>query len=183
MIPEPPPTVPSDELEREIAFDPTAHEVTIADVTMVSSIGEYVDAWWKRVRSGDSGLLPVIGGLIALVIIFQLEDAVFLQAGNLTNLLEQSATFIMLGMAEVFVLLLGEIDLSLGYAGATAAAITTILAADPINLGWPLAILAGLAAGAGIGLIQGELITRLRLPSFVVTLAGFLFWQGFLIWI
>ena len=177
------PAADSTELEREIAFDPTAHEVTIADVTLVSGIGEYVDAWWKRVRAGDSGLLPVIGGLVVLVIIFQLEDSVFLQAGNLTNLLEQAASFIMLGMAEVFVLLLGEIDLSLGYSGAVGAAIMTILAADPIDLGWALAIPAGLAATTGIGLIQGELITRLRLPSFVVTLGGFLFWQGFLIWI
>src|ERR1019366_3756848 len=91
--------------------------------------------------------------------------------------------FVLLGMAEVFVLLLGEIDLSIGYSGAVGAAVTTILAAGPINLGGGLAIPAGLATTAGIGLVQGQLITRLRLPSFVVTLAGLLFWEGFLIFI
>jgi D-xylose transport system permease protein len=170
-------------LAEEIAHDPTAHAVTVAEPTAVSSFGEYVGAWWKRVRAGDSGVLPVIGGLIILVIIFQAEDSVFLQAGNLTNLLTQAGSFVMLGMAEVFVLLLGEIDLSIGYTGAFGAAITVILAYQPINLGWGLAIPAGLAATAFIGFVAGQLVTRLRLPSFVVTLAFLLFFQGALIWI
>jgi D-xylose transport system permease protein len=167
----------------EIAHDPTAHAVAVPDTTAVSSFSEYVGAWWKRVRAGDSGVLPVIAGLVILVIIFQVEDSVFLKAANLTNLLTQAATFVMLGMAEVFVLLLGEIDLSIGYSGAVGAAITVILAYQPINLGWGLAIPAGLAATAFIGFVQGQLVTRLRLPSFVVTLAGLLFFEGFLIWI
>jgi D-xylose transport system permease protein len=86
-------------------------------------------------------------------------------------------------MAEVFVLLLGEIDLSIGYSGAVGAAVMVILAAPPINLGWGLAVPAGLATTTGIGFVQGQLVTRLRLPSFVVTLAGLLFWEGFLIWV
>jgi D-xylose transport system permease protein len=148
-----------------------------------ASLSQYVGAWAKRVRSGDSGVLPVIVGLIAIVIIFQTQSSVFLSAANLTNLLTQGAPFVMLGMAEVFVLLLGEIDLSIGYSGAVGAAVMTILAYPPINFGWALAIAAGLATTAGIGFLQGQLITRLRLPSFVVTLAGLLFWEGFLIWI
>jgi D-xylose transport system permease protein len=177
------PMAHSAELAHEIADDPTAHPVTLADATLVSGPGEFVAAWWKRVRAGDSGVLPVVAGLIILVVIFQVEDSTFLKAANLANLLEQAGSFVMLGMAEVFVLLLGEIDLSLGYGGAVGAAITTILAYQPINLGWPLAILAGLGATTLIGFIQATMITRLRLPSFVVTLGGLLFWEGFLIWI
>ena len=89
----------------------------------------------------------------------------------------------MLGMAEVFVLLLGEIDLSIGFSGAVGAAVMVILAAPPINFGWGLAVPAGLATTTGIGFVQGQIVTRLRLPSFVVTLAGLLFWEGFLIWV
>ena len=106
---------------------------TIASTVQVSTLSEYLDGWVKRIRSGDSGVLPVVGGLIVVVIIFQLQSSVFLSAANLVNLLEQAGPFIMLGLAEVFVLLLGEIDLSIGYSGAVGAAIMTILAAPPIN--------------------------------------------------
>jgi D-xylose transport system permease protein len=179
-------TVPPDEareLASEIAHDPTAHDVPLIDANVAATFGEYMRAWSRRIRAGDSGVLPVIGGLIVIVIIFQLDQSKFLSAGNLTNLLEQAGPFVMLGMAEVFVLLLGEIDLSIGYSGAVGAAVMVILAAPPINLGWGLAVPAGLATTTGIGFVQGQLVTRLRLPSFVVTLAGLLFWEGFLIWV
>jgi D-xylose transport system permease protein len=181
-----PATVPPDEareLAAEIAHDPTAHDVALIDANVAATFGEYMRAWARRIRAGDSGVLPVIGGLIVIVIIFQVDQSRFLSAGNLTNLLEQAGPFVMLGMAEVFVLLLGEIDLSIGYSGAVGAAVMVILAAPPINLGWGLAVPAGLATTTGIGFVQGQLVTRLRLPSFVVTLAGLLFWEGFLIWV
>ncbi len=148
-----------------------------------ASLGEYVSAWLKRVRGGESGVLPVVAGLIVIIIIFQIERSRFLSALNLVNLLQQSAQFIVLGMAEIFVLLLGEIDLSLGFSGAVGAAVMTILAYPPINFGWGPAILCGLATSAAIGFVQGQIITRLRLPPFVVTLGGLLFWEGFLIWL
>jgi len=170
------------ELAEEIAHDPTAHP-TIASTDQVNTLSEYIDARWRRVRAGDSGVLPVVLGLVIVGIIFQLQQSVFLTAGNLVNLLEQSGPFIMLGMAEVFVLLLGEIDLSIGYSGAVGATIMTILAAPPINDGWVIAIGAGVLATGAIGFLQAQIITRLRLPSFVVTLAGLLFWEGFLIWL
>ncbi|MGD1051291.1 MAG: ABC transporter permease [Solirubrobacteraceae bacterium] len=183
---EKPITVPPDEaheLASEIAHDPTAHDVALIDANVAATFGEYMQAWLRRIRAGDSGVLPVIGGLIVIIIIFQLDQSRFLSAGNLTNLLEQAGPFVMLGMAEVFVLLLGEIDLSIGFSGAVGAAVMVILAAPPINFGWGLAVPAGLATTTGIGFVQGQIVTRLRLPSFVVTLAGLLFWEGFLIWV
>lgn len=146
---------------------------------VASSFGEYTAGVFKRIRSGESGVLPVLVGLVIIVIIFQAKDSTFLSAGNLTNLLEQAAVFVLFGMAEIFVLLLGEIDLSLGYVALVAGIVTAELAAPPHNVAWWLAILAGLAVAAAIGAISGILITRLGLPSFVVTLAGLLGWQGF----
>ena len=171
------------EIEEETAADRVTLDSDVMTLAPDASFSEYVTVWFKRVRSGESGVLPVIAGLVVIIIIFQIERSRFLSALNLVNLLQQSAQFIVLGMAEIFVLLLGEIDLSLGYSGAVGAAVMTILAYPPINLGWPFAILAGLATTAGIGFVQGQIISRLRLPPFVVTLAGLLFWEGFLIWL
>ena len=170
-------------IEEETAADQAPLDRDLMALPPDASFNEYVTAWFKRVRSGESGVLPVIGGLVVIIIVFQIERSRFLSALNLVNLLQQSAQFIVLGMAEIFVLLLGEIDLSLGYSGAVGAAVMTILAYPPINLGWAPAIVAGLATTAGIGFIQGQIISRLRLPPFVVTLAGLLFWEGFLIWV
>jgi len=145
---------------------------------MANSIGDYAQIWWRRVRNGESGALPIILGLVAIVIFFQVKNDHFLTAGNLVNLMIQSVPFIMLGMAEIFVLLLGEIDLSVGYNAAIGA---TICLWAAYTLPWPVAIILGLLASAFIGLIQGLLITLLGLPSFVVTLAGLLGLEGLLI--
>jgi D-xylose transport system permease protein len=123
----------------------------------------------------------VLLGLVIIVVIFQTQQSVFLSAGNLTNLLVQAASFVLLGMAEVFVLLLGEIDLSVGFVAGIGGAVTVILSSTPRSYPWWVAVLAGLAATAFVGALQGLLITRLRLPSFVVTLAGLLGWSGVLI--
>jgi D-xylose transport system permease protein len=149
-----------------------------APEVIANSLGEYARIWLRRVRSGESGALPVILGLAAIVIYFQIRSSLFLSAGNLVNLVIQGAPFILLGMAEVFVLLLGEIDLSVGsnaILGAVVAAWTAF------SVPWWAAILAGLATSALIGFVQGLLITRLRLPSFVVTLSGLLGIQGLVI--
>ena len=149
-----------------------------APEVIATSLGEYTRIQLRRIRSGESGALPVTIGLIAIVIYFQARNSLFLSAGNLVNLLIQGAPYIILGMAEVFVLLLGEIDLAVGYTGGVAAVITawTVFSAP-----WWLAIILGLATGAFIGLVFGVLITRLRLPSFVVTLSGLLGLQGLMI--
>ncbi|HET7355337.1 MAG TPA: ABC transporter permease [Nocardioidaceae bacterium] len=145
------------------------------------SLGDYLSAWGKRIRSGESGVLPVLVGLVIIIVIFQTQQSVFLSAGNLTVLLQQAAAVVLLGMAEVYVLLLGEIDLSVGFVGAIGGTITVILTSTPHNLPWWVGVLAGLAGTALIGAFQGWLITWLRLPSFVVTLAGLLGFNGVLL--
>ncbi len=167
----------------EAASDPTASPqaaaVEVPPEILAQSLGDYFKVWLTRIRSGDSGVLPVILGLIIITVIFQILNPVFLSAGNLVNLFQQSAVFMVLAMGEIFILLLGEIDLSIGYAGAVGAAVTVQLV-QPATTRWPwwAAILAGLAVCALIGLIQGSLITRLRLSSLIVTLAGYLVWNG-----
>ena len=154
---------------------------TAAPEVIADSFGEYVRIWLARVRGGESGFLPVLLGLVAIVIYFQVRNSLFLSAGNLVNLITQAAWIVMLGMAEVFVLLLGEIDLSIGYTAAIGAVFTCWLLLPPNPWPWPLAVLIGLAVPAVYGAIEGVIITRLRLPSFVVTLAGQLAGLGLLL--
>ena len=142
-------------------------------VTVGDSAREYVN----RLRGGDMGSLPAILGLIVLFIVFSsLHDRV-LTTYNMANLVVQAASICVLAMGLVFVLLLGEIDLSAGVAGGAAATITALAMIDQ---GWPwwLATLAGIAAGALIGAIIGALVSYLGIPSFVVTLAFFLALQA-----
>ena len=159
-----------------------ASEVALgAPEVMANSLGEYVKIWLSRVRNGESGALPVILGLVAIVIYFQARSSLFLSAGNLVNLIGQAAWIVMLGMAEVFVLLLGEIDLSIGYTSALGATFTCWLLLPPNPAPWPLAVLVGLAVPAVFSGLEGLIVTRLRLPSFVVTLAGQLVALGLLL--
>ena len=146
---------------------------------MANSVGEYARIWVKRIRSGESGALPVIIGLIVIVLVFQIKSSLFLSAGNLVNLMTQAAFIITLGMAEIFVLLLGEIDLAAGYTAACGAVIALYMVAK--NYPWWLAVIVALVACGLYGALQGIVITRLRLPSFVVTLAGFLGLSGVLL--
>jgi D-xylose transport system permease protein len=165
--------------------DPTAatHAATIEvpPELVAQSLGEWWRAWLTRIRSGESGVLPVILALLVLTIVFQAisPNHVFLSAGNIVNLFQQSAVFMVLAMGEIFVILLGEIDLSIGYAGGVGAAITVQLV-QPGTAKWPWwgAIVAGLLVCIVIGALQGTLVTRLRLSSLIVTLAGLLIWQG-----
>lgn len=168
---------PGGALEETEAAAAEAARVAAPEI-IAGSLSEYARIWWRRVRSGESGVLPVLIGLVAIVAYFQARSSFFLSAGNLVNLLIQGAPFILLGMAEVFVLLLGEIDLSVGYNALLGAAVTAWLL---FSVPWWLAILGGLAATAAVGLLQGILITQLGLPSFVVTLSGLLGLEGLLI--
>ncbi|HET9051861.1 MAG TPA: hypothetical protein VFO60_09160, partial [Candidatus Dormibacteraeota bacterium] len=99
------------------ADDPTAAGVAVLTTAAPPSLGDYVRAWWTRAKGGDSGMLPVLLGLLIIAVVFQVisPNHVFLHSDNLVNLFQQSAVFMVLGMAEIFVLLLGEIDLSVGF--------------------------------------------------------------------
>ncbi len=127
------------------------------------------------------GVLPVIIGTVVIAIIFQSQNDRFLSTVNLVNLLLQASVFMLIGMGQVFVLLLGEIDLSLGFVAGIGGVVVTELVQPGVHWPWWAAILAALAVTAAIGFLQGTLVTRLRLPSFVVTLAGLLGWQGVMI--
>jgi D-xylose transport system permease protein len=131
-----------------------------------------------KIRGGDVGSLPAVLGLVVLVIVFtSLRGDTFTNQFNFANLFNQSAGVMVIAMGLVFVLLLGEIDLSAGFTGGTAAAVLGIVATEN-NWPWVPAIIACLATGAVIGLCVGLLVARLGIPSFVVTLAGFLGLQG-----
>lgn len=151
---------------------------------MAQTMPEYIHAQWLRIKSGESGVLPVVLGLIAITIVFQAISPghVFLSASNVVNLLLQSAYLIVFAMAEIFALLLGEIDLSIGYVGPVGGVIAVQLV-QPVTTNWPweAAIVVALLACALIGAVQGTLITRIRIPSFIVTLAGLLIFNGVLL--
>jgi D-xylose transport system permease protein len=178
--------------ETGVAIDETADLTAVPEVVaevpagvVAQSLGEYARASVARVRAGESGVLPVIVGLLAITIVFEtLSKGLYLSPVNLVNLFQQSAIVMVLAMAEGFALVLGEIDLSIGYVGACGAAITVQLV-QPVTTNWPwwAAIVAGLLFCLVFGAIQGTLITRLRLPSFIVTLAGFLIGNGLMLWI
>jgi D-xylose transport system permease protein len=151
---------------------------------VAQSLSDYFRTWLLRIRGGESGVLPVILALIIIAIVFQtISHGLYLTPGNLVNLFQQSAVFMVLAMAEGFALILGEIDLSIGYIGATGAAITVQLVQPGGAYHWPwfVAVLAGLLFCTLFGALQGVLITRLRLPSFIVTLAGFLIGNGLML--
>jgi D-xylose transport system permease protein len=165
--------------------DPTAaHEAAAAELPpelVAQTFSQYARAYVVRIRNGQSGVLPVVVGLVAIMVVFEVisPNHVFLSAGNLVNLFQQSAVFMVLAMAETFALLLGEIDLSVGFVGACGGVIAVQLV-QPSTTHWPwwAAILAALAFCAAVGAVQGTIITRLGIPSFIVTLAGFLIFNG-----
>jgi D-xylose transport system permease protein len=136
-----------------------------------------------RFRRGDSGMIPIVIGLLALGAYFEVRSSVFLSVGNLTNLMIQAAIFVLLGIAEVWLLLLGEIDLSAGFNAGLGGAIAVILVDQQFHWPWYLAILLSLVATTVFGALWGLLVIGLRLPSFIVTLAGQLGLEGLLLWI
>ncbi len=176
------PSAPADAVDLT-ATDQTGVALVPAEI-VAQTMPEYLRAMVLRIKGGESGMLPVFAGLVAIVIVFQAISPhhVFLSAGNIVNLFQQSAVFMVLAMAETFALLLGEIDLSIGYLGPVGAVIAVQLV-QPSTTNWPwwAAIIVALVACALIGALQGTLITRLRLPSFIVTLAGLLILNGALL--
>jgi D-xylose transport system permease protein len=128
-------------------------------------------------------VLPVVGGLLVVSILFQTLNSHFLTAVNLVNLLIQGAVYMLLAMAEIFALLLGEIDLSIGFVSGIGGIVVAELVKQHYEWPWWAAVIVALLACAAIGALQGMIITRLGLPSFIVTLAGLLGWQGVMLMI
>jgi D-xylose transport system permease protein len=139
----------------------------------------YVHKWVDDIRGGELGVLPILIGIVVIAIYFQVRNSQFLTAGNFVNLIAQMAPIAIIGMGMVFVLLLGEIDLSVGYVSGMGGVVAAVLL-QPDGSQWPTwaAVVVGLLVGCGIGMLQGFFVAYVRVPSFVVTLAGLLGWNG-----
>lgn len=137
----------------------------------------YWEIFRRRVRGGELGALPVVIGLALIWTIFTAQESRFLSAQNLTNLLLQVAAIGTISVGIVLVLLLGEIDLSIGSVSGLCACVLAVL---NIKQGWGVvpAVLVAVLVGTAIGVVQGTIFTRFGVPSFVVTLAGLIGWQG-----
>ena len=157
---------------------PAQEAALAANEYVAETFREYLAGQWKKIRGGDSGALPVLVGFVVIILIFQTQNSHFLSSANIVNLINQAALFVVFGLAEIYILLLGEIDLSIGFNAGVGAAVTAELAAPPYETNWFLAILAGVGVCAFFGAVQGLIVTRLGLPAFIVTLAGYLGLQG-----
>ncbi|MEU1684430.1 ABC transporter permease [Micromonospora sp. NPDC005707] len=148
-----------------------------AAVTPAPTVGTHLSNYWRRVRGGDIGALPAVFMLLALAAGFSIARPTFFTAGNFANLFTQGAAVTLIAMGLVFVLLLGEIDLSAGFASGVCAAILANVVTE-LGYPWYVAVLAAVATGLAIGIGLGLLVAKVGIPSFVVTLAGFLAFQG-----
>ncbi len=142
-----------------------------------AGFGGAVRAFRSRVGSGDLGALPVVVGLVLIAVIFQSLNSLFLSSRNLVNLTLEASSVGVIALGIVCVLLVGEIDLSVGSVSGLSAAITAVLF---VQRGYPLwlAVIITLAVGAVVGLLYGVMFTRFGMPSFVATLAGLLGFLG-----
>jgi D-xylose transport system permease protein len=162
------------------APDPTAAPTATGGEPQGDSLRDYAARWWVGVRGGDLGSLPIVIGLIIIAVVFQSQNSNFLTAGNFLNLVIQAAGIMTIAMGIVFVLLLGEIDLSVGYVSGVGGAVVALLTLPGGHFefaGLP-AIVVVLFVGLAIGTLHGLLFTKVGIPSFVVTLAGLLAWNG-----
>jgi D-xylose transport system permease protein len=154
---------------------PAAEEGAAAATT----INAYAKRWWTDVKGGELGSLPIVVGLIIIAIVFQMQNDRFLTSGNFVNLIVQTAPYAVIAMGVTFALLLGEIDLSIGFVSGVGGVLIAIwLTPDGNELATPVALVLVLCAGLAIGTLHGLIITKVGVPSFVVTLAGLLAWNG-----
>ncbi|MGA7606676.1 MAG: hypothetical protein WCA79_12210 [Anaerolineales bacterium] len=144
--------------------------------------GNLLQRWWQRFRQSDLGPLPIIFGLLIISLVFQRANHMFLSPLNLSNLMAQISALGTIAVGAVLVLLLGEVDLSLGAVSGLCAAIMAVLNVR-YGVPGPIAVLAGLLAGLAVGLFQGFWVTRFKIPSFIITLAGQIGWVGALLFV
>jgi D-xylose transport system permease protein len=168
--------------------DLTAAPEAAADVPselVAQSLSQYLRGWWVKVRSGDSGVLPVLLAMVLVAVVFQIitPEHSFLRPSNLVYIFGLSTVYMVLAIAETVVLLLAEIDLSVGAVALIGGVIAFKLVQQQPGPGWPwwAAIIAALVACGVFGALAGTLVSRLNIPSFIVTLAGFLLFSGILI--
>jgi len=144
--------------------------------------GNFFQRWRQRFSQSDLGPLPIVFGLIVIWLIFQRANDKFLSPLNLTNLMAQIAALGTIAVGAVLVLLLGEVDLSMGAVSGLCAAVMAVLNVEH-GVPGPIAVLMGLLAGLIVGLFQGFWVTRFKIPSFIVTLAGLIGWNGALLYV
>jgi D-xylose transport system permease protein len=159
----------------------------VADVPpelLAQSLSQYLRAWLLRIRSGNSGVLPVVLAIVLVAVVFQIvtPEHAFLRPSNLVYIFGLSTVYMVLAMAETVVLLLAEVDLSVGAVALIGGVIAFKLVQQPgPNWPWWAAVITALVCCGVIGALQGALTAWLRIPSFVVTLGGFLLFSGILI--
>ena len=156
----------------------TAGGVKVVKPTVASHLHDY----WGRVRGGDLGSLPAVLGLVILSLIFGVARDTFFSSLNFANMFSQGAQYVFIAMGLVFVLLLGEIDLSAGFASGVCGAVMAIMLTTH-GWAWYTAIPAAMVTGIVIGFVLGFLVAKFGIPSFVVTLAAFLAFQGILLYL
>ncbi|MEV1051192.1 sugar ABC transporter permease [Streptomyces sp. NPDC049887] len=161
-----------------------AHDaVTAVDPRLLvreQGFGGYIAEFKRKLHAGDLGSIPVVIGLILICAIFQSLNSQFLSAQNLSNIAVTMVATGMMAVGIIFVLLLGEIDLSVGAVSGVSGAIVAVLSVTNGMNEW-LALLVAIAGGAVIGALHGFFFARIGAPAFAVTLAGLLFWQGFML--
>ncbi|MFF4396250.1 sugar ABC transporter permease [Streptomyces sp. NPDC001480] len=165
--------------------DPTSAAVPVVDPRLLvreEGFKGYITEFKRKIKGGELGSLPVVIGLIIIWTIFQAKNDRFLSADNLSSISYFLSATGMLAIGLVFVLLLGEIDLSVGSVSGLAS---TVFAVFVVNHGmneW-LALVLTIVTGIGIGALHGWFFAKIGVPAFVVTLAGFLGWNGLMLWL
>ncbi|MEU0602606.1 sugar ABC transporter permease [Streptomyces sp. NPDC006393] len=160
-----------------------AGAATVVDPRLLvreQGLAGYLGEFKRKVRAGDLGAIPVVIGLIVICAIFQSLNSAFLGAENLNNIFVAMVATGMMSVGIIFVLLLGEIDLSVGSVSGVSSAIMAVMSVTHGVNEW-LAVVTALAAGAVIGALHGFFFARIGAPAFAVTLAGLLFWNGFML--
>ncbi len=168
----------------DLTLDATVATTAVPPEILAQSLGQYMRVSWIRIRGGNSGILPVLLAIVIVAVVFEIitPEHAYLRPSNLVYIFGLSTVYMVLAIAETVVLLLAEVDLSVGAVALIGGVIAFKLVQQP-GPDWPwwAAVLAALAICGGIGALQGALTALLRIPSFVVTLAGFLLFSGILI--
>ncbi|MGA3183642.1 MAG: ABC transporter permease [Candidatus Dormibacteria bacterium] len=168
----------------DVDLTAAAGAVDVPPEILAQSLGEYFRGWWQKLKGGDSGLLPVLVAMVIVAVVFELitPENAFLRPSNLVYIFELSTVYMVLSMGEIVVLLLGELDLSIGAVALMGGVIAYKLVQTPgPNFPWWAAILASLVCCGVIGGLQGILVARVKIPAFVVTLGGFLLFSGMIV--